>query len=843
MSGTSFTLEIQPRIPTEFARLEELAADLYFSWDRHTRGLFFSLDPELWDRCGHNPKVFLRRVSQKRLEEAATDRALLEEYQRTLAYYDIYHKEGKRPQRSHGLDSELVAYFCAEFGLHESLPIYSGGLGILAGDFCKAASDIALPFVAVGIFYRTGNLLQTIDDSGHQILHNLPVEPDDLPVRLIREADGRELTVTVELAHGSVVVRVWQVKAGHTYLYLLDTDVESNAEADRAITHNLYPADKEMRLRQEIVLGIGGVRALEKLGLHPAIWHINEGHPSFLLVERWSQLVREGMEFHAALEIVASTTIFTTHTPVTAGHEVYDHHLIHAYLPSLTRGLGVSQEEFLSLGAVQDRPGFNLTTFALRCSRYYNGVSRIHRRVAAALERHMWPEIPIDENPFGYVNNGIHVPTFLARNWFGVLEGPGWHNELLNVDYWRRIDAIPDATFWSVRLSLKAALLKECRRVVELRCRRHGHSVQQTECATEQLRNEGNMLVIGFARRFATYKRATLLFENPDRLHRLVNNEQRPVLLIFAGKAHPNDEPGKELIARINDFSKRPGFQGRVVLLEGYDLSLARRLAAGVDVWINVPEYPMEASGTSGMKAAINGAINLSIMDGWWADGYNGHNGWALQPHASEPNPEVRRRLEAQELLDTLENEVIPLYFRTGAGYPDEWVKMAKESMKSIIPRFNSERMVMDYINQFYIPSLQTSRRLRADNSAAALELAQWKKRVRASWPGVQLHSIGDSKKAIRQGENLTVRVAVRLNGLQSQDLTVECLVGIATDHQDFKVTARHLLHAVGTQDHETIYECSFAPDLSGLVTYKLRAYPGHSLLSRRFEMGFMKWI
>jgi len=367
--------------------------------------------------------------------------------------------------------------------------------------------------------------------------------------------------------------------------------------------------------------------------------------------------------------------------------------------------------------------------------------------------------------------------------------------------------------------------------------------MQQTECATELLRSGRNMLVVGFARRFATYKRATLMFENPDRLHRLLNDEQRPVLVIFAGKAHPSDEPGKELIARINDFSKRPGFQGRVVLLEGYDLSLARRLVAGVDVWLNVPEYPMEASGTSGMKAAFNGGINLSIMDGWWADGFNGHNGWALQPHASEPNPEVRRRLESQELLDTLEHEVIPLYFGKGAGYPEEWVKMAKESMKSIIPRFNSERMVTDYINQYYIPSLHTSRRLRADNGAAALELAHWKKRVRASWPGVQLRPMGDSKRAIRQGENLTIRVAVKLNGLQSDDLIVECLVGVATDHQEFKVTARHLLHAAGTEGNETIFECSFAPDLSGLVTYKLRAYPGHALLCRRFEMGFMKWV
>ncbi|MFQ5661592.1 MAG: alpha-glucan family phosphorylase [Gammaproteobacteria bacterium] len=845
MAGTLFTLESRPEIPPRLARIEELANDLYYSWDRNSRSLFYHLDRELWEQCLHNPKVFLRRVSQQRLEQAAADRAFLEEYQRALANYDTYHEEIKSLQQLHKLDpdTDLIAYFCAEFGLHESLPIYSGGLGILAGDYCKAASDLGIPFVAVGLLYRQGNLTQTIDDAGQQVSHYHPVKLEDLPIQPARDPDGEEIQVVIDRPESRLVVKVWRAKAGHTNLYLLDTDVAENSDDDRAITYQIYPADHRIRLNQEIVLGIGGVRALSRLGLAPSVWHINEGHPCLQIIERCRELVAGGLQFPAALQLVAASTVFTTHTPVPAGHEVYDIEFIQDYLDGFIGEMGIEAEQFLALGANEHQQGFNLTNFSIRCSRFHNGVSRIHRGIAAQMEQHIWKEIPVEENPMGYVTNGVHVQTFLAREWVNVLDDHGWHNELLSPDYWTRIDTIPDVTFWSVHLSLKSRLYDDCCRFISKRCRRHGYSQAQIDHEIKQLHGDDDALVIGFARRFATYKRATLLFDDPDRLARLLNDPDRPVILIFAGKAHPHDEPGKELIKRIHDFSRQPQFHGRVLLLEGYDLALSRKLVTGVDLWVNTPEYPLEACGTSGMKAGINGVINLSILDGWWGEGYNGRDGWGLQAHVSEQNPERRRWLESKELLDVLEQEVIPIYFDKAPGYSERWVRMAKESMKSIIPLFNSQRMVMDYVKQYYIPAITTSRVLREGDGDNAQQLADWKQNVNKLWPGVSIRRVDDAPATIKQGEELTLRVGVRLNGLKSDDINVECLLGSAADMDEFDAVSCHRLQATDNKKDETIFEISFIPDLSGLIAYKLRVYPYHRFLCHHFETGFMKWV
>lgn len=843
--GTQFTVEVQPEIPSRLSRLEELANDLYYSWDRHSRGLFYYLDKDLWEDCRHNPKVFLRRVSQQRLEQAATDRAFLEEFQRTLANYDTYHEEIKPGKHEHNLDPEndLVAYFCAEFGLHESLPVYSGGLGILAGDYCKAASDLRLPFVAVGILYRQGNATQTIDDDGNQVTHYFPVQLDELLIKPATDPDGNEVMVSIALPDSTLYVKVWKAKAGHTDLYLLDTDVEQNTELNRAITFELYPADRDNRLKQEIVLGIGGVRVLRRLGLSPTVWHINEGHPCLLLVERWRELVSDGLDFQVALQCTAANTVFTTHTPITAGHEIFDVDMINTYLSGFIDELGIDTQQFMQLGRNEHKQGFNLTGFSLRCSRFHNGVSRLHRDVAADMEQHIWPEIPLDESPLSYVTNGVHVPTFLARQWFNVLDDPGLHNELLNADYWERIDDIPDTTFWSIHLSLKSLLLKECNRLIEQRCSRHGQSRAQIECQTEVFRDHEDVMLIGFARRFATYKRADLLFEDTDRLQRLLNDPERPVILIFAGKAHPHDEPGKQLIKHIHYLSLQPQFHGKILLLEGYDMALARKLVTSVDVWLNTPEYPMEASGTSGMKAGINGVINLSILDGWWAEGYNGRNGWAIHPHKTEKDLGIRRKLEAKELLDILEYEVIPMYFDKSQGYSEAWVKTAKESMKSTIPRFNSQRMAMDYINQFYLQATSVSGELIQNDYAKARQLTEWKENISSQWPGLSIRRADGGQPRIMQGEELIVRIAISLNGLNSRDINVECLMDRANNTNGFEHISCHPLQAVGEENGETIYETRFVPDLTGLINYKLRAYPYHPLLCHPFEMGAMKWL
>jgi starch phosphorylase len=845
MTDTFFTLELQPEIPARLARLEDLANNLYYSWDRHFRGLFFYLDRQLWDECGHNPKVFLRRISQQRLNEVAEDRVFLDEYQQTLANFDIYLKELKRLKKLHklDLDKDLIAYFSAEFGLHESLPIYSGGLGILAGDYCKAASDLGIPFLAVGLLYRQGNLNQTIDGGGNQISHYHPVNLNDLPLQPACDAAGNEVYVNLRLPESELHVKVWLARAGHTNMYLLDTDVPENNDLDRGITYQIYPADIHNRLKQEIVLGIGGVKALEKLGLAPAVWHINEGHPCLQIIERCRQLVALGWNFPAALQQVASCTIFTTHTPVPAGHEVYETEMLRPYLSGYIQELGIKEEKFFRIGAERSKQGFNLTTFSIRCSRFQNGVSRVHRGVAAEMEKGIWKEIPVADNPLGYVTNGVHVQTFLAREWVNVLDDPGWHNEFLKPAYWERIESIPDATFWSIHLALKNSLSRSCCDLIEKRCRRNGYSQAQIDNETCQLLANRDALVLGFARRFATYKQATLLFDDPERLERILNNPERPVIIIFAGKAHPHDEPGKELIRRIHEFSREPRFNGKVVLLEGYDLALARKLVTGVDVWVNTPRFPLEACGTSGMKAGSNGVINLSVLDGWWAEGYNGENGWAIQPHDSEPDSDRRRWLENKELLDVIEQEIVPMYFDRVPGYPQRWIKMAKQSMKTIIPRFNAQRMVMDYVNQYYLPAINTSRLLLADNGKHADELACWKQAVDKQWPDVTIRRMDDSPEVIRQGNELRIKVGVKLNGLDSEDVFVECLMGRHNDRNGFEVLSCYQLHATGSEQDETIYETGFTPQLSGLVAYQLRAFPYHRYLCHPFETGYMKWV
>ncbi len=851
MTGTRFSLEVQPIIPERLARLEELANDLLYSWDRQVRRLFYRLDRSLWESCRHNPKVFLRRVSQHRLEEAANDSGYIDDYNRALSTYDTYHKEGKHATIDKYLDPEkdLIAYFCAEFGFHESFPVYSGGLGILAGDHCKAASDLGLPFIAVGLLYRKGYFTQTIDAHGNQLAHYIPTRFPNLPIEPAHSSHGEELHVKVELPDRDVEIKVWQAKAGHITLYLLDTDLEQNQEHDRAITYQLYGGDKHTRIQQEIVLGIGGVRSLRALRLKPTIWHINEGHAAFQILERCREAVANGLDFNTALELVAADTIFTTHTPVPAGHDIFDLELFQDYFHSMTEQLGTTDEQLLSLGSYPGNgESFNMTALALRGSRFNNGVSRIHGDVAAKMESYVWPQISPHENPISYVTNGVHLPTFLAREWVNLFDMrfSDWRNELINENYWNCIDEIPDLRFWSLRQELKTVMLRYVRsRSIEQHRRNGVNATTINRIATFLDPVQCDTLVLGFARRFATYKRATLLFSDPERLARLLNNPDRPVILIFAGKAHPNDEPGQQLIRDIHAYSMRPEFLGKVILLEGYDMALARKLVTGVDVWINTPAYPQEASGTSGEKAAINGVLNLSVLDGWWDEGYNGSNGWAIVPHGPQFDAEQRDREESSDLLRILEHKVIPLYFeRDHQGYSPDWVQYSKASMKSIIPRFNAQRMVMDYLRDFYSPAKEQHKRLSEQDSAPARELAEWKHRVRDMWPGVRMELVGEIAQEIRYDQTLPIRVSAFLNGLKQDDVVVECLLGTEDDNGDFQIQNRYFLDPEeSTHGEEIVFSLDLHPKLAGLQCFKLRMYPYHALLSHTFEMGCMIWL
>jgi glycogen phosphorylase len=847
MPGTRFPLEVQPRIPPELKRLNDVANDLVYSWDRSIRSLYHRLDRHLWDACGHNPKAFLRRVSQHRLDEAVSDRSYMEDYRRVMAAYDSYREHRGHPELAQVFDqdNDLIAYFCLEFGFHESFPIYSGGLGILAGDHCKAASDLGLPFVAIGLLYHAGYFNQTIDGNGHQQVSHIRSHPHDLPVVPTLTDSGHQLMLELEFPGRVLKVRVWTAQAGHISLYLLDTNVPENSEADRQITHQLYGGDREMRLQQELVLGVGGVRALRELGLRPTVWHINEGHAAFQLLERCAYRMREGLDFASAMELVAAGTVFTTHTPVPAGHDIFDHHLVQKYLAPMSEVLGLEFDQLYALGG--NGGGFNMTSLALRCSRFHNGVSRIHGGVASEMEQGIWPQIPHRENPIRHVTNGVHLQTFLARDWISLfdLRLDDWRNELLNEEYWERLEEIPDYHYWSIHKALKQQLLERVQDVLENQHQRNGTSDAVIRRMTRHLdEEEKDILVMGFARRFATYKRAGMLFSDPQRLSRILNDPEKPAVIVFAGKAHPHDHPGQELIKQIHDYSVHPDFIGKIILLEGYDMALARHMVTGVDVWLNTPEYPLEASGTSGQKAGLNGAVNLSVLDGWWDEGYTGDNGWGITPRDEQFEHPQRHQEEANDLLNIMEYEVIPTYYRrAGGGYSPDWVKLSKASMKSTIPRFNAQRMVRDYVRDFYAPARDQRLKLDADNASRARELAAWKQRVRDAWPAVTVELMVQPSAHLYHDEQIPLRVRAHLNGLQAQDVKLECLIGRETDSGDFDVQQTAFLPPTGEEDGYTVFSIDLDPQLAGLQYYKLRLYPHNEAQSHRFELGAMIWI
>ncbi len=852
MTATRYSIEVRPTIPERLKRLAEPASDLLYTWDRAVRRLFFRLDADLWDAVGHNPKLFLRRIAQQRLDEAAEDGVFLEDYNRVLSVYDTYYKEKRKTGTEKYLNpkTDLVAYFCAEFGFHESLPIYSGGLGILAGDHCKAASDLGIPFVAVGLLYRQGYFNQTIDRQGNQLAHYHPTNFEELPIEPARDTGDNELRVTVALPGRNLSVKVWRARSGNINLYLLDTDLPENSDTDRRITYQLYGGDITTRIQQEIVLGIGGVRALRGLGLKPSAWHINEGHSAFMIVERCRERVKQGMDFHTALELVANGTVFTTHTPVAAGHDIFSEELMKNYFSGFVAEMGISMADFLKLGITPANHGsFNQTALALRGSRFHNGVSLIHGRVASRMEGYIWPQIPHEENPIRHVTNGVHIATFLAREWiilFDMRFGGDWRNQLTTPEFWHALDDVPDHSYWSIRQSLKSQLIEEVYLRITRQYRRNEYSQAHIERLTQHLiPQETDILTIGFARRFATYKRANLLFMNLERLARLVNDPDRPVIFVFAGKAHPHDLPGQQMIQFIHEVSQRPEFEGKILLCEGYDMALARRLVSGVDVWLNTPEYPLEASGTSGEKAGLNGVINLSVLDGWWGEGYNGENGWAITPHGPSYDSHSRNRAESNELLDIIEEQIVPLYYeRNGHGYSEGWVKKSKASMKSILPRYNSQRMVMDYVREYYSAASRQCEKLKKNDGAAARDVARWKEKIMLAWPSIRIRRVDQPRLYIVSTDTLPVEVAAQLNGLDATDVIIECLVGSESEQGEFIAHSCHKLTSRGTNETgETLFGIDLAPTLPGLQYYKLRAYPHHQLLAHEFELGCMLWI
>lgn len=850
MSSTRFSLEVHPILPPNLGRLRDLADNMLFAWDRRIRRLYTRLDPDLWEACGHDPQLFLRQVSQAKLDRAAEDGPYLERYRQAVAVFDAYVRSPREvPAQSsleHGRD--LVAYFCMEYGLHESLRLYSGGLGVLAGDHCKAASDLDLPFVAVGLLFHQGYFDQTLASDGTQEVSYSDSVFADLPAVPLLEENGEEATVVVRLPGRDVHLKIWQLWVGRVRLLLLDSDLPQNTAPDREISHQLYGGDSSMRLEQEICLGVGGVRALRRAGLAPTAWHINEGHSAFQILERCRELVAHGLGFDPAWEAVAGATVFTTHTPVAAGHDFFGREQIEPYLKVFARDLGVSLDVLLEKGRNSSRAeGVNMTSLALRGSRFHNGVSRIHGATASSMEAYVWPEISPEDNPLESVTNGIHLETFLAAEWAELFDdrfGYEWRAQKSNPAFWKSIDGISDEDFWGVRRTLKHRLLGRAREIATRRYSRIGYTAGETRSMNHYLSaKQGDVLTIGFARRFTAYKRAELLFQDLERLERLVRDPDRPVIFLFAGKAHPRDDNGQEIIRNIHRHTRSESLRGHILLLEGYDLTLARLLVAGVDVWLNTPEYPLEASGTSGMKAGMNGVLNLSVLDGWWPEGFTGDNGWAITPYLQARDETERTDVEARELMEILEDEVVPLYYeRSEEGHPSGWIARAKRSMEEVLPRFNAERMVREYAERLYRPASAGAVHAEADNWSNARALTAWKHKVAKAWPAVELRLVDGAPGHVGVGDSVEVTVATRLGELDPDDVKLECVAerqaGNQFHRRSFAMESEERLDT-----GEVLYRLRLTPSDAGVLEYRIRAYPHCPLLSQRFEMGLMRWL
>jgi starch phosphorylase len=848
-------IEIYPNVPPALSRLPELSNNLFFSWHRPTRALFDDLDPELWKQTGGNPRLLLRCINQETLDRAAAEPQYLERYRQVLATFDAY-LAAPAPRA----DEPLIAYFCAEYGFHESFPIYSGGLGILAGDHCKAASDERLNFIAVGLLYTEGYFTQSVDTDGVQHAHYTEHDPRDLPVEAVRDEQGQWLRVRVPIAGRSVVARIWMARVGRVAVYLLDTNCPENASEDREITHRLYGGDGSVRIRQEMILGLGGVRALRALGLAPATWHMNEGHAAFLILELAREGVARGLDFATALESAAAQCVFTTHTPVAAGHDAFDTGLFAHCFQDVVAELGVTMEQVLALGRGQHAPqSFNMTQLALHGARRVNGVSRIHGAVSARLCADHWPELAPEENPVGYVTNGVHVPTFLAQTWTRFFDdklGSHWRERLSDAAFWQALGQIPDQEFWQTAQAVKARMLAGVRTRLQREYASKALSQAQLRHVTRLIDpDRPRTLTLGFARRFATYKRAALLMRDRARLARLLGDPDRPVLFLFAGKAHPADHPGQQVLREIKQLMLAPEFAGSVVFLEDYDLQLARWLVTGVDVWLNNPVAPLEASGTSGIKAAVNGRLNLSILDGWWAEGFAEDNGWGI-PGANVQDPNRRDELDSAAMLDALEEEVVPLYYaRNADGYSPEWVRRCKRAMMSVIPFFNMGRVVQDYARGLYYPAASHHRRLTQYGPAAAIGLTAWKQRVRECWAGVHLRQLSEPPRELPRAGALQLRIAAALNGLTPKDVSVEFAARRVLPQSRSEPPAlssfrgvpddewRTLLHPTGEIDSDgsTVYELKAAPPTSGQFAFEIRIHPAHELLAHPLELGLLK--
>lgn len=849
-------ITVNPQLPKRIEKLEEISKNLWWSWNTEFLRLFREIDQDLWERCEKNPVKFLRQVSQDNLEKAAKNISFLREYDKNVENFKNYMNSkntwfaNKYPENK----DDVFAYFSAEYGLDQTIPIYSGGLGILSGDHLKSASDLGIPLVAVGLLYKNGYFHQKINGNGEQETEYHDIDLYDLPIEPVKKKTGEDLIIYIKFPKRRIYLKVWQIKVGRIKLYLLDSDIEKNNPEDRNVTLRLYGGDQEMRIRQEIVLGMGGVNLLTReLGLKPSVFHMNEGHSSFLTLELIKNIIKEKqVSFDVARDIVSSMTVFTTHTPVPAGNDIFPVELVEKYFKDFWPRIGLSREEFLRLGMKPTKelqPGFNMGILALKIAGKKNGVSKLHGAVSRELFGEVWPEIAANESPIDYVTNGIHTCSWLSPNLKELYNKyliPYWQDNIQYNYVWEKVRTIPNEKLWEAHQIRKEKLLKLVKESTTERLRRSGYKYEDINQIVSGL--NPNALTIGFARRFATYKRATLIFKDLERITQILNNSDRPVQLIFAGKAHPADKEGQDLIKYIHQISMMPQFKGKIFLLENYNIAMSRYLVSGVDVWLNNPRRPMEASGTSGQKASVNGVINFSVLDGWWAEGYNQKNGWRIGFNKDYESYEAQDVTDSQSIYETLEGKIIPAYYEKDKnGISKKWLEYMKESIISTGGNYSTSRMLVDYTKKFYVPLSNLHNKYYKDLSTVT-EYNSWKKELYTNWKNLKITQKDNLDNiSIDAGNCIDVKCEVDLANMKEENINVECYYGkilengVVEDINIVPMKLKNIEEKDGKNIHE--YETKIELKTGGNYGYTFRIMPKHEMILDPENLNLVKWI
>jgi maltodextrin phosphorylase len=829
---------VLPQLPAEIARLSELAYNLYWSWTPRAQALYRDLSPELWERFQHNPVRLLLEADQDRLNAAAQDPAYLGRYAQVMADFDAYMGKKDTWAARHAPQMKPVAYFSMEYAFHESLPIYSGGLGVLAGDHCKSASDLGLPFTAVGMLFSQGYFRQLFDKDGWQNEAYDELDLTTLPIQPAQSAAGEDIRVSVRIAGREVAVKVWTLQVGRVRVLLLDSNVPDNSEDDRKLTARLYGGNQELRVQQYVLLGVAGIRALRALDVPASVYHMNEGHAALMALERMREYVAAGQDFRTAAELAASSTLFTTHTPVAAGNDAFTYELMDKYIGERPGLLHAGRDELYALARHDQQwdghtvPAFSMTVFALSMSRAANGVSELHGEVSRGMWNFLYPGAEENEVPIGHVTNGAHNLTFTSqrmRDLLSTVLPEDWTERLEDETMWQAVEQLTEEQLSNVQREMKREMITFVRGRVREQLLRNGASAADV-AATDNLLDEGT-LTIGFARRFATYKRATLLLRDKPRLAAIVNNPERPVQFVFAGKAHPADNPGKAFIQEIYRTSQEPEFRGKIVILENYDMNVARHLVQGVDIWLNNPRRPLEASGTSGMKASFNGSPNFSVLDGWWREGYDGTNGWPIGEEREYADLNVQDDADAFDLYQRLEHEIAPRYYGHAQGNAS-WAHTVRDAIETVSPRFSMQRQVLDYVQQYYLPLGQRGTQLADHGGARARDLAAWKAWVRQQWPHTSISAQANLPATARPGEQVTVSAQVNPAGIRPEELRVEAVLKRGDEVQRYP-----LAPGEGGQ-----YSAEIPLDDSGLYSVGVRMLPLIDGLSNDLEAGLIKW-